>query len=304
MLPYVMERTVPIDDRGGLENNMRLALRWAGSLCTTNCCFYHQHRPVWRRLGCVTSPFSHNEFHRYALSLAQPEAKTTNQTTFNILIAGSADYGLVASVMQACDTLSLKARVTLVDRCATPLLLSRRWAKSVGRSLQTLKQDIFELQPGADFDIIFGDLVLSEIPGSSRPAMIEALQRTLKPGGLVALVNRLSKRPDGMDRPASLSEIDRFAANAVQALESYNSQAPTGLRLEPSMVTEWARAYRKTRKTYPVTCATHINDYFDPAAFVNEYHEVKPLLGKKEWRDEHAHSTPSHYIYSIHRKVA
>lgn len=267
-------------------------MRWARCLCKEkDCRHYHQFRPLWRRLGSVTSPFVHNGFHRQSLDLLRTQARS------KILIAGTADFGLPASVLDACNALAIKVDLTVIDLCSLPLLLTRCWARTVKQAVETLTTDILDYRPGPLFDAVICDLLLSQVTLESRPKLLESLGATLKSGGLLVMVNRLSQPTNGTGSKATSTEQRRFSDNIMQSLR----RSPD-INLEPGLVRTWARDYRIHRQNYPVASSAEIDDCIDPQGFHLVSNEIKPLSGKQEWRDGHDQTHPSRYIYSVYQK--
>lgn len=149
-------------------------------------------------------------------------AKHSVDSRRDILIAGAADTGLLA--MAARATSDHAARITVLDRCGTPLELCRRFSRRWSLPIKTLRVDLQEAAPAkAAFDVVFGHLILQFIPIERRPFVMARLRGLLRPDGRLILVFRTSSRVEG----SLASEVrDAFAERLLEWLETRNIALP------------------------------------------------------------------------------
>lgn len=112
-----------------------------------------------------------------------------------VLIAGSADSGVTAMVHRAAVLAGAAPRITVVDRCGTPLLACQHFAAAHGIDLQVLKADLLDSSIEGEFDLIVAHSVLQFFAVHKRQMALSALRRLLSPRGQLLMVSRLAS-PD------------------------------------------------------------------------------------------------------------
>jgi hypothetical protein len=105
-----------------------------------------------------------------------------------ILLAGSGDTGQLTLVANALE--GKRPKITLVDRCETPLLLCRSLANQHGIDLKTYRRDITDLTDLEPFDAILAHNFLSFFEAPDRSAVVHALAGALDVGGALFIVQR------------------------------------------------------------------------------------------------------------------
>ncbi len=114
-----------------------------------------------------------------------------------LLVAGAADSGLADLAFDAAAGRPLE--LTVLDRCETPLALSRHLAARYGLPLQSQVADLLALDHPASADIILAHSVLAHLPAARQGNVLERLGQALAPQGRLVLVFRLAGRRDGED---------------------------------------------------------------------------------------------------------
>jgi hypothetical protein len=105
-----------------------------------------------------------------------------------VLIAGSQDTGLMALVARAAGTGAVE--ITILDRCASPLESCRRLAQAWPLPIETMQQDLMNLEVEDRFDIALVHQTLHYIPLDRRVDVLVRLRQALRPAGaLVMLFN-------------------------------------------------------------------------------------------------------------------
>ncbi len=131
-----------------------------------------------------------------------------------ILIAGSADSGVMAMVHRATLHSGQRHQFIVVDRCHTPLVTCRRYAAEQGLDLHTMQTDIRDLALDGGADLVIGHSVLQFFESSQHRTALLALHRALAPGGRLVLVSRLAAA--GRER----TQLSRSPAEWAQTLAS------------------------------------------------------------------------------------
>lgn len=129
----------------------------ASSYCTCDCQSFHE---TWQflRLFNVFSTISED-----ACFFANQVRETIKNGGRNILIAGAADFGILATVYQGIKLASVdpdSIHIYVVDCCQTPLRCNERFAKRKGLQLSTMKSDFTECDLGPKFDLVLSHNVL------------------------------------------------------------------------------------------------------------------------------------------------
>jgi hypothetical protein len=125
-----------------LAESATLARRLAPRTCrpigpgTRDCAPYHGLVQYLRLLGVVASPLRQGRFYRDALRDVPPAPHT------RVLIAGAADYCMLALVLDAYRDRAGALEVTVIDRCPTPLELCRWYAARAGVPVTTAVAEV------------------------------------------------------------------------------------------------------------------------------------------------------------------
>lgn len=137
-----------------------------------------------------------------------------------ILVAGCADTGLLAVVAGAAAP---GTKITLLDRCMTPLELCRRFAQRRSLSIETIHCDLMNFSAHSCYDIVFAHALLQFIPSEFRIDVVSRIRRSLRPNGRLLIAFRTSSHIEG----ALLHEYkDSYRKNIIEQLESRNVELP------------------------------------------------------------------------------
>jgi SAM-dependent methyltransferase len=109
----------------------------------------------------------------------------------DILIAGAQDTGLLALVARAGAGYRLD--ITVLDICDTPLALCRQLADQWSLPVETVRQDLFDLDVEQRFDVVLVHGTLNFIAAERQPEVLRRLQRALRPAGRMALLFNTSR---------------------------------------------------------------------------------------------------------------
>jgi SAM-dependent methyltransferase len=175
----------------------------ARSACHATCQPYHGLIQDLRMLGAVGAPDRHADFYAEALTGAG-----------DVLVAGAADYGMVAQVLAAAP--GSPPRITMIDRCPTPTLLSAWFAAERGARIATAVADVCDYRPPAPVDLVVTDSLLTLLGPEGRPRALRAWHDALRPGGRVVTTMRVpaGRRPTG---PAATEAFVRWVLAEAEA---------------------------------------------------------------------------------------
>ncbi|WP_457938757.1 methyltransferase domain-containing protein [Mesorhizobium sp. 10J20-29] len=205
-----------------LQGNLDRALALAPVHCP-GCADYHirvaAHRAAGAQLGIDA------DRPQLVVAIAETAGRLLSARTgkLDIVIAGSADTGILSTVAHAIATLGPDAlsrcRFTVLDLCPTPLMLCEDFARAHGLDFSWATCDLTD--PARDFraDIVVLHSVFRFIDRARQPAVLERLAAWIRPGGAMIFSNRIKTR-SGEETAADLakrrSANERFAALAAE----------------------------------------------------------------------------------------
>ena len=139
----------------------------------------------------------------------------------HVLIAGSQDTGILALVARAAAGRDTK--IAVLDICETPLELCRKFAAQWSLPIETIRQDLCDLEIERRFDVVLVHGTLHFISADRRLDVLKRLQRAIRPGGrLVLLFNT------GTSVAGELAQEGRsgYASWVVEELDRLNIALP------------------------------------------------------------------------------
>jgi SAM-dependent methyltransferase len=131
-----------------------------------------------------------------------------------VLIAGAQDTGLLALVARAGA--ELNPEIVVLDRCATPLEVCRRFARRWILPIETVQEDLTNLAMRECFDIILAHFTLQHIACDRRADVLVRLRKALRPSGRLLVLFHTSRR---VETDFGSENSDRFADWAIEELE-------------------------------------------------------------------------------------
>jgi SAM-dependent methyltransferase len=204
---------------------------------------------VLRLRGLNTTPEHHAAFFRRWLRKAGRRPR--------VLISGTADYSLLAQIL---PVVGKEARVTVLDRCATPLALNRWYARREGMRISTRHADILDYRPRERFDVICTHSFLGQFPPRRRARLLARWHDMLHPGGQVLTINRL--RPGA---PPGRLGFSRAQAAAFEALVGEEHRGA-------------ARQYARRMGAWPIRSEAELAQLFRRAGFEVASLSAEPLV--------------------------
>lgn len=194
----------PTPTRENLPRLARLAYD-VGAVHCRGCRDYHLTWPYLRALGLNgAGPEFNLPLHVDLLGRVAAGRRSTRW-----LLAGSADSGVLAAVQATIAALPpAHHRITVVDRCGTPLALCRDHAEQTGLEVTTIESNLTEFEPPEAFDVILGHQVLLFFRDEDRPALFRRMASWLTPAGALCLTvsDQSPGAPDTMVHRQRLNE--------------------------------------------------------------------------------------------------
>jgi len=144
-----------------------------------------------------------------------------------ILIAGALDTGILACVARAAE--GYRAEIVVLDICATPLELCRKYAQRWSLHIETVCEDLAHFERERDFDIVLIDGTLPYIPEHSRIETLRRVARALHQDGRLVLLFKTGERTaDGLAAQntdgapqAVISELHRLGVALPEPEEAF-----------------------------------------------------------------------------------
>lgn len=251
-----------------LAESAPLARTLASTLCA-GCAWYHGTWQYLRLLGLAADPARHRCFFADVLGSLAREGRHPS-----VLVTGTADYSMPAHVAAAYGE-AAALDLAVVDRCATPVVLSAWFAGLRGTPLRTFVSDLIDLAAPAPFDVVCTHSFISQFPPPKRPALVARWRELLRPGGQAVTTTRVS--------PPGTPAVVRFtpaqtAAFAERAL-AQAARLGAALDLEPPAVAERARRYAQSIAVHTVTSADEIVRLLEEGGLQVEHLEVREVDG-------------------------
>jgi SAM-dependent methyltransferase len=206
-----------------------------------------------------TSPAGHAAFYQQAFARLRGKRA-------HVLVAGGADYSMLAHAAAACRACGIEAEFTMADWCETPLSLARWYAERESLPLRTERRDLLEPGPQGHFDAVCTHAFLGHFGPQERPRLVAGLGRALRPGGLLFLANRL--RPGVGEEPAA------FSAALVETFAAEVACKATGLPgADATTLATAARVYAARQISWPVRSLAEARALFEAAGLRIEHLE-------------------------------
>lgn len=180
-IPETLSLEEPLVQSADLISSVAPVLCSGNHVDGSDCGWYHGTWQFLRLMDLVSTPTWHHDFYadsiRYAIAAGAR----------NVLITGTADYSVLAYVLDAANDLGVDVTVTVVDLCQTPLFASQWYAKRVGTQVNTIAQDLllFASETTQKYDVIVTDAFLTRFHGNLAYEVLRAWSGLLTPGGEV-----------------------------------------------------------------------------------------------------------------------
>jgi SAM-dependent methyltransferase len=187
------------------------------------CVWYHGAWQYLRLLDMVSTPTWHSDFYSAGLDAAIDAGCTS------FLVTGAADYSMFAYIDDALRRHGSEGRITVLDKCPTPLFSCRWYAKRMSRPVSPIEADVFKwgeaAAPGS-FDVICTDAFLTRFTPELAQSVVAIWRRILRPGGLLLTTVRSYEPLTTSDREAAIDRFQQRSITRAQRWQSYLSRSP------------------------------------------------------------------------------
>lgn len=176
---------------GRLDEDLSGNLARVSEIARRNCngCADYHVGYVARRLTKDRAGRTSNRDAFVRFAATHLKAFSTSQEPLQILIAGAADSGLPAIAAMAADAagpdILERLRMTVVDRCATPLELSKIYGERAQIPIEVACADLVASKMDIPADLIFVQSLFHHIAEEHHVSILKRMARCLKPAGMI-----------------------------------------------------------------------------------------------------------------------
>lgn len=210
----------------------------AAAHCEAGCRAYHAAWPLLRLYGVLPAVA-----RDHAALLAELRERAAAGAA-RVLVAGAADFGILAYLVAAFEEVGRRADVTVVDRCETPLELNRRYGVGHGWAVTTVRDDVRAVG-GGDFDLVVAHNFLNFFTAAERVEVVASWRRALRPGGVALVFANL--------KPAAPAEAPRFGQDGrerlVERMLAAHQTSPHADLIDAAELAARVRAYAEARRS-------------------------------------------------------
>ena len=170
-----------------MAKGAEIALKASKTHCSAECASYHGVWLFTRASGALPS------VDHYRKRMVPALASAIQDGCDELLISGAADFGILDLVARALHQIQSSPRITVVDRCETPLAVNRWYADKAGLNLRTYKSDILDFDQGR-YDVIVAHNFLNFFSDDDKVRLFQRWAGLLRPGGSIVIGN--NTKPD------------------------------------------------------------------------------------------------------------
>lgn len=212
------------------------------------CGAYHGFWPYMRLMGLGKTLSGQADLYREAIQDAALQwQRNAAAAPRHVLVSGSVDYCILAHAHHALCQADQPANYTVLDRCQTPLLLNRWYARRNGFDIEAVCSDVLTFQANARFDLILASSFFGYFDPASRQQLFNNYARWLQPGGRLIFTNRLRSGPENQAVGFSSEQAAHLIEQAVRLRHRLPPAAPLGEEDTRAM----AAGYARCLWTYP-----------------------------------------------------
>jgi SAM-dependent methyltransferase len=237
------------------------------------CAWYHGFWLYMRLMGLAKTSGGHADFLAGELRSAARHGDCSR-----ILISGAVDFSMAACVLNAYRQEGAQPDLAMVDRCATPLALTRWYGKRHGVSIATFHSDILAFEGAQRCDVIVTNSFLGYFDPPARLRLFARWAGLLRPGGRLIITNRI--RPGDGHEPVGFTEAQARAFTETVRSEAQRLKLMSGI--EPDDLARMARVYAGRFRSVPLRSAAEVVELLSGGGFRIERLDTAPAAGRVE----------------------
>jgi len=177
-----------------------------------------------------------------------------------ILVSGSADYAMLAHILRAYELEGEVPRVTVIDRCETPLALNRWYAERAGVAIETIQSDAISFASPEPFDIVCTHSFIGWFAPPDRDRLIAAWVGNLRVGGHVITTRRLRRSTSGDGQHSyDPEELRQFEEKVRKAANAQRDR----LGVDPDEIVKAAMEDARARVRFTMTSSEELVALFE-----------------------------------------
>jgi len=247
--------TIAVDER--LPEGARRQRQASDTWCTPACAWYHGPRLYLRALGVLTGARRDSAFLLDAIG-----ARAAVADAGRVLVPGAADTGILAHVVAAYAAAGRAPRVTVVDRCGTPLATNAWYAGATGVQATTTIADVLEYRSPEPFDLIAAHSFFSHVADADRPRLVQRWYDLLRPGGALVTVHGIYATDDQLARAQATR-----AQTYRDRVDRLDEAACASLGVDRRTVRAWVDAGIAHMQHRPVRSVEDLRGLFERQGF-------------------------------------
>ncbi|WP_419316917.1 class I SAM-dependent methyltransferase [Caulobacter sp. ErkDOM-E] len=225
-----MTRALDINDLDGQAHEI---WRLGNELCG-DCGTYHKLRGVLLKAGGLHGG-------RHDTETLKPFFQRLTFPGVRILIAGSADAGLLRTVLDCAEARPLA--ITILDLCPTPLALIDRLQPIPDVSISTQVADLTQPLEIGGFDLIVSHSMLPFVPWERRGLVLDSLRSALAPGGRLVVSASVG---DGMTADSRRTARQAWLGKVLKAVDDLPEMATLLGEAKQELLRDYTERFRYT----------------------------------------------------------
>ena len=177
--------------------------------------WYHKSWQFLRILDKVSTPTWHTEFYFDVLS---KHLKKNSK----ILISGTADYTILAIIIEASKRLSIKPDITIIDICLAPLKICEWYSKKENYEVKISQFDILidENVENVKYDLIITDAFLTRFDDANKKSILGFWKNSISKNGIIVTTIRIDEADPFVQ--ISRKEKENFVKTAKSKYQDFN----------------------------------------------------------------------------------
>lgn len=239
-----------------------------------DCSWYHATWQYLRLLNVVSSPTWHDSFYTNEITSALKNKKQPN-----VLISGTADYTMLAYVIECIKKLDINdSKIYVLDTCNTPLYFCKWYAEKNKYTINTINDDILKYKNENFFDIICTDAFLTRFNKTIVPKVIDKWKTLLKINGKIITTIRIHDNND-LNHAEEDEAILKFCDKVKRRTTKYKDY----IKFSPEEMYKIAENYARKMKSNNLGDKEAILEYFNEFKNVYRLNTIPVELKETEY---------------------
>jgi SAM-dependent methyltransferase len=183
-----------------------------------------------------------------------------------VLITATADYSMLAHLVEGARRGGANPAFDVVDRCPTSLHLNDWYGQRIAANVRTIQSDVLAYQSDERYDLVCSHSFVHWLPVETRPRLFEQWRQHLAPEGRVCFSNRVWIGHFKLAPVEMEQRVDRTVATALERLAERGIQLPCA----SERFAELLRGYGYRRDELPPLPMTEVERWIREAGLAIE----------------------------------